>query len=360
MPVSSKAEQLLGMAEVVTEGLGGHLRVQSPPETRDWVVLKEGYLLKVRGSMAFLGSSTRIRYFVLKQNVDTLEARLEQYDGQNFRSSITISSAKIKPTKSKGCFAVDTAKDTLQLRAENNDIKTATDWILALQQASSSIVAKGRRITPPSVAVETDIAAPDRRIPSAIVEEDAEHVGSGNSSGLTSPSGSQPILSVKGAGAAAEEEEAARTWEALAAMDSDAGAAERVRLAIAKEQTRQETERRSFREKTRPAAATGTRPMSEMAISEEQSAENQSAASSAANNNSNAAEGDGGGSSNSSSANTSSSNLTANAGANAGAVPLSSDSKGKSKKPIMKTSFMENLSSKYRFVDDSFAEEPKK
>jgi hypothetical protein len=56
-----------------------HTPTLGPGETRGWLVLKEGYLHKTKwtSSRVVRMKSTKLRYFVLKQNPDTLIARLE-------------------------------------------------------------------------------------------------------------------------------------------------------------------------------------------------------------------------------------------------------------------------------------------
>eukprot|EP00047_Mylnosiga_fluctuans_P015563 m.47605 g.47605 ORF g.47605 m.47605 type:complete len:415 (-) comp5988_c0_seq3:278-1522(-) len=107
-------------------------RLHGPAETRDWAVLREGCLLKVRKS---LGKTVKVVYAVLRQQPHTLQAVLELYEGLTFRSSTSLAGARIKPC-GKAEFSVDQKRDSLTLRAERTDIRTATAWVLALQQVA--------------------------------------------------------------------------------------------------------------------------------------------------------------------------------------------------------------------------------
>eukprot|EP00047_Mylnosiga_fluctuans_P015562 m.47598 g.47598 ORF g.47598 m.47598 type:complete len:382 (-) comp5988_c0_seq2:278-1423(-) len=98
-------------------------RLHGPAETRDWAVLREGCLLKVRKS---LGKTVKVVYAVLRQQPHTLQAVLELYEGLTFRSSTSLAGARIKPC-GKAEFSVDQKRDSLTLRAERTDIRTATE-----------------------------------------------------------------------------------------------------------------------------------------------------------------------------------------------------------------------------------------
>lgn len=54
------------------------------PETADWMVLKEGYLYKTKKVKRAFGAlqSTKLRFFVLLQEPETLNAQLEYYEGK--------------------------------------------------------------------------------------------------------------------------------------------------------------------------------------------------------------------------------------------------------------------------------------
>jgi hypothetical protein len=154
-----------------------------------------------------------------------------------------------------------------------------------------------------------------------------------------------------------DEKEAAETWNAMISMDSESAAAARLREATAREQARQELERRSFREKNKrvvsgaplPEDSVAAAPARNSAVPSEAAEDDLQSLSSAA---SSAAT-----PSNAGTPNSTASNSNNNSASNLSA----SDSKGKGvKKPFLKSNFVENLSSKYRFVDDSFADDSKK
>lgn len=119
---------LLGTACPVADR---HL-LHSPPETRTWVTLKEGYLLKTKFKK--LHNSTKLRMFTLKQNPTNLAARLEYYEGLSFRGAASLEAARIHPQKA-GVFLVHCKARTFHLQAEKADLRVATSWVLALQQA---------------------------------------------------------------------------------------------------------------------------------------------------------------------------------------------------------------------------------
>eukprot|EP00047_Mylnosiga_fluctuans_P005155 m.238755 g.238755 ORF g.238755 m.238755 type:complete len:256 (+) comp13356_c0_seq1:23-790(+) len=106
--------------------------LKSPAETRTWVTLKEGYLLKTK--IKKLHKSTKLRMFLLKQDPGSLAARLEYYEGMSFRGAAHLEHARIQPELS-GNFLVHTPKRTFYLQSEKGDLKVATAWVLALQQA---------------------------------------------------------------------------------------------------------------------------------------------------------------------------------------------------------------------------------
>ena len=68
------------MAQVLSEAL----QLPSPAETKNWLVLKDGYLKKSKLAKGLI-RSTKLRWFVLKQHPTTLDARLEYYEGKQFR-----------------------------------------------------------------------------------------------------------------------------------------------------------------------------------------------------------------------------------------------------------------------------------
>ena len=123
---------LLGTATPVAE----KQLLRSPPETRSWVTLKEGYLLKTKFKK--IHKSTKLRMFLLKQNPTSLAATLEYYEGFSFRGSANLENARIHPQKG-GVFLVHTKNRTFHLQAERSDLRVATNWVLALQQAILSV-----------------------------------------------------------------------------------------------------------------------------------------------------------------------------------------------------------------------------
>lgn len=120
----------------------------SPSETKTWVTLKEGYLLKTKFKK--LHKSTKLRLFVLKQDPHSLGSRLEYYEGKQLRGYAELANARIHPEKS-GVFLVQTPERTFFLQAEKGDLRVATSWVLALQQAIVTI-AKSRSPSMASVA----------------------------------------------------------------------------------------------------------------------------------------------------------------------------------------------------------------
>lgn len=69
----------VGRGRATSDGTASHTPTLGPVETRGWLVLKEGYLNKTKWTSSRVVSvkSTKLRYFFLKQNPDTLVARLE-------------------------------------------------------------------------------------------------------------------------------------------------------------------------------------------------------------------------------------------------------------------------------------------
>ena len=66
--------------------LSEKLNLQSPAETANWLILKEGYLKKSKLAKGLI-KSTKLRWFVLKQDPVNLEGRLEYYEGMLFRGN---------------------------------------------------------------------------------------------------------------------------------------------------------------------------------------------------------------------------------------------------------------------------------
>jgi hypothetical protein len=129
--VDEENMQQLGTAMPVTEL---HL-LHSPAETKEWVTLKEGYLLKTK--VKKLHKSTKLRLFLLKQNPTNLASQLEYYEGFSLRGAASLVNARIQPQKG-GVFLVNTSNRTFYLQAEKGDLKIATSWVIALQQAICS------------------------------------------------------------------------------------------------------------------------------------------------------------------------------------------------------------------------------
>ncbi len=104
----------------------------APVETRGWLVLKEGYLLKTK--IKTMRKSTKLRWFVLKQSPQSLAARLEYYEGMSIRGALALSNARIQ-LESDGEFLIHTPDRTFILQSEKGKINVSTSWVLALQQA---------------------------------------------------------------------------------------------------------------------------------------------------------------------------------------------------------------------------------
>ncbi len=152
------------MAIVVEPGaVSSQLQLQTPLETKHWLVLKEGFLQKTKTVKGF-HKSTKLRWFVLKQDPIKLEARLEYYEGMLFRGSAALKGAVVKPSKNQGHFEVRTPKRTrvptrtFYLAVDGHDIAEATTWVLALQQAISA---------PLKASGETPLKATPKPRPSA-------------------------------------------------------------------------------------------------------------------------------------------------------------------------------------------------
>lgn len=113
--------------------------LQSPVETASWVILKEGFLTKSKLAKGLLPSS-KLRYFVLKQDSATLEARLEYYEGMLFRGSCALDCAAVKPASKPGTFSIVTRKRggdrTITLQADAAHVEDATKWVIAIKQAA--------------------------------------------------------------------------------------------------------------------------------------------------------------------------------------------------------------------------------
>ena len=111
---------------------GGASRMMyAPAETRNWLVLKEGYLLKTKKLK--LRNSTKLRWFILKQHPVSFSARLEYFEGMSMKGGVSLDRANIKMEKD-GVFLVETAARTFILQAEKGDLKVAMSWVIALQE----------------------------------------------------------------------------------------------------------------------------------------------------------------------------------------------------------------------------------
>lgn len=128
---------------------GGASRIMySPAETRNWVVLKEGYLLKTK--ILMLRNSTKLRWFLLKQHPTTFSTRLEYFEGMSMRGGIFLDKAKISKIEKDGMFYVETPSRTLILQPElKGDVKVAHAWVIAIQQALRKTNSKNAPPTQP-------------------------------------------------------------------------------------------------------------------------------------------------------------------------------------------------------------------
>eukprot|EP00049_Salpingoeca_infusionum_P027480 m.32638 g.32638 ORF g.32638 m.32638 type:complete len:365 (-) comp9539_c1_seq1:191-1285(-) len=127
--------------------VAGALALKSPRETRDWLILKEGYLVKTKLAKKVM-KSKKLRWFVLKQNPVSYEARLEYYEGMLLKGSITLKDVRVVPAKKPGTILLETnravgvtAKSgkgrSMTLMSEKNPVPEATIWILAIRQAAA-------------------------------------------------------------------------------------------------------------------------------------------------------------------------------------------------------------------------------
>ncbi|EDQ91127.1 uncharacterized protein MONBRDRAFT_36460 [Monosiga brevicollis MX1] len=121
--------------------LSASLGLQWPLETRDWLILREGYLSKSKLAKGLI-RSTKLRWFVLKQDPVSRESRLEYYEGRLFRGSCTLRDAVICPAKKPGTFSIQTPRAqgsrTITLATDANQVDQATQWVLALKRAATS------------------------------------------------------------------------------------------------------------------------------------------------------------------------------------------------------------------------------
>ena len=129
-------------------GMSGRAKpsnLQSPQETGAWLILKEGYLHKTKLAKGLL-PSTKLRWFVLKQNPNTFESRLEYYEGRTCKGWISLSEAFVLPTRKMGSFIITTyhkhgsgtVARSMKLQAEGRNLFVATGWLVALSNATKS------------------------------------------------------------------------------------------------------------------------------------------------------------------------------------------------------------------------------
>ena len=103
-----------------------------PPETLCWTSIKEGYLRRNASSSS---GKYKLFWFVLKQDHETLESRLECYGGRVLQSHINLAGSRITP-KSASEFLVTNGDTTWHLQTED---QSAATWTVALQVAADSI-----------------------------------------------------------------------------------------------------------------------------------------------------------------------------------------------------------------------------
>eukprot|EP00039_Didymoeca_costata_P027269 m.18046 g.18046 ORF g.18046 m.18046 type:complete len:411 (+) comp6176_c0_seq1:79-1311(+) len=107
-------------------------------ETQGWVTLREGYLYKSKRSKKSFNAvkSTKLRFFVLKQEPQTFETELEYYEGMIMRGVIPICGAAIIPDSERpGKFRIENQGRTVELATEKSKVNDSLAWIMALQQA---------------------------------------------------------------------------------------------------------------------------------------------------------------------------------------------------------------------------------
>jgi len=133
----------LPVIEATQVGMG----IKSRAQTAQWVTLKEGYLFKTkRVKKSFHAvKSTKLRFFVLKQEPNTKAAELEYYEGKVLKGVVNMAGAMIVPDK-PGRFRVLVKQirhkkeitREMELASEEDKIKDCMGWVVALQQASMS------------------------------------------------------------------------------------------------------------------------------------------------------------------------------------------------------------------------------
>eukprot|EP00038_Savillea_parva_P016191 m.16208 g.16208 ORF g.16208 m.16208 type:complete len:512 (-) comp3365_c0_seq2:6-1541(-) len=185
---------------VMATRLGSHIAAQTPtmgpPETRDWIILREGFLNKTKWTTSKILSvkSTKLRYFVLRQHPDTMLAHLEYYLGLKLKGSLKLVDTEIT-LEAPGRFVVVCSNGRrVYLAAENHNVDTAVAWVLALEHASlgadgstgacrksvsgaSALAALRRRQDKASLETTTSPSTPTTESASAASEDGAPVAG---------------------------------------------------------------------------------------------------------------------------------------------------------------------------------------
>ena len=120
------------------------------PETADWLTVREGYLVKRKRVKGGLHKSTKLRFFVLKQEPETRVGVLEYYEGIELRGILPLSGATLVPGK-PGRFAIRMAmqKREVFLGCEPGQLDAGLAWVAALQQCIEASPQPGRQGRPP-------------------------------------------------------------------------------------------------------------------------------------------------------------------------------------------------------------------
>jgi hypothetical protein len=104
----------------------------------DWLVLKEGSLLKTK-IVKGIHKSTKLRWVVLKQNPLTRDLRLEYYDGKILKGVANLVGATVL-AKTEGEFDIRTTDRTFYFQTEKRNLHAAMSWVVTIQAAVSGIV----------------------------------------------------------------------------------------------------------------------------------------------------------------------------------------------------------------------------
>lgn len=107
-----------------------------------WLTLKEGFLYKTKKVSKGFHKSTKLRYFMLKQDPITRSSQLEYYEGLVRKGVVPLRNTEIRLTKPGAFIVISDGRDT-ELATEKTKIKDAMGWVLALQQASASNLPPG-------------------------------------------------------------------------------------------------------------------------------------------------------------------------------------------------------------------------